>query len=588
MNATASSDSPAVTQHGESVKETIDSIVIAFILAFVFRAFIIEAFVIPTGSMAATLNGAHGTTVCSNCGWEFTYGLTDPANAPRSIVSVSDNFVAICPNCRHGNPTNEINDVRRNQEAGDRILVLKWPFDIGGPTLGPERWNVIVFKDPSDGTTNYIKRLAGLPEEVLEIIDGDVYTAPIDKLSAESLATLQAARHVKYLRRVLSDVQSRRLSPEDLPPGLADQLDIREIRRLEIELNEPMVALTRELDQKLEIERKGGMAQESLWQIVYDHDYPPREVGTDQPVWKPLRSDSAWNVKPRTLEFDGPDAPEQALQLLANYDNFCAYNTLPGSPVMPQRQLGFEPVSDLRVRFVIDYRGGDGAISATLIKRNDIFEGEIRPDGTVVIRRSSVSSPDVVETIDTARVAPLQPGRQTEFSFENLDHRVSLSIAGQEVLATTPDQYAPDIADLRTHPASPTAPVLISAREIQATLSHVIVNRDVFYISDVPRGSRPLDMAAWGTTGNPVLLRDGEYFMLGDNSAQSKDSRLWDEVGPHLQTRWEDYQLGTVPEDQLIGRAFFVYWPSGLRTRIFPPLQNVGWIPNFGRMRWIR
>ena len=84
------------------------------------------------------------------------------------------------------------------------------------------------------------------------------------------------------------------------------------------------------------------------------------------------------------------------------------------------------------------------------------------------------------------------------------------------------------------------------------------------------------------------LLRQDEFFMLGDNSAQSKDSRLWNEVGPHLRARWDRYQLGTVPRDQLIGRAFFVYWPSGLRTRIVPFLKDVGWIPNFGRMRWIR
>ena len=41
-----------------SIKETIESILIAFILAFIFRGFVVEAFVIPTGSMATTLLGA--------------------------------------------------------------------------------------------------------------------------------------------------------------------------------------------------------------------------------------------------------------------------------------------------------------------------------------------------------------------------------------------------------------------------------------------------------------------------------------------------------------------------------------------------
>ena len=36
----------------ESLKETFESVIIAFILAFIFRAYVVEAFVIPTGSMA--------------------------------------------------------------------------------------------------------------------------------------------------------------------------------------------------------------------------------------------------------------------------------------------------------------------------------------------------------------------------------------------------------------------------------------------------------------------------------------------------------------------------------------------------------
>src|SRR3954451_21385910 len=56
---------------GKGVKETIESILIAFILAFVFRAFVVEAFVIPTGSMATTLMGAHMRFTCKECGYQF-------------------------------------------------------------------------------------------------------------------------------------------------------------------------------------------------------------------------------------------------------------------------------------------------------------------------------------------------------------------------------------------------------------------------------------------------------------------------------------------------------------------------------------
>ena len=50
-----SAPTPPVQTH--AIRETVESIVIAFVLAFLFRTFEAEAFVIPTGSMAPTLMG---------------------------------------------------------------------------------------------------------------------------------------------------------------------------------------------------------------------------------------------------------------------------------------------------------------------------------------------------------------------------------------------------------------------------------------------------------------------------------------------------------------------------------------------------
>ncbi len=67
-------DKPAHSQKPEikdGFRETIESIVIAFVLAFLFRTFEAEAFVIPTGSMAPTLMGQHKDTACNKCGFPF-------------------------------------------------------------------------------------------------------------------------------------------------------------------------------------------------------------------------------------------------------------------------------------------------------------------------------------------------------------------------------------------------------------------------------------------------------------------------------------------------------------------------------------
>ena len=57
-------------------RETVESIVVAFTLALLFRAFEAEAFVIPTGSMAPTLMGRHKDLACTACSRNFRVGCS--------------------------------------------------------------------------------------------------------------------------------------------------------------------------------------------------------------------------------------------------------------------------------------------------------------------------------------------------------------------------------------------------------------------------------------------------------------------------------------------------------------------------------
>src|SRR5262245_4412839 len=61
----------------ESWRDTLESIVFAFVLAFLFRTFAAEAFVIPTGSMAPTLRGRHKECQCAQCGFDVVVGASD-------------------------------------------------------------------------------------------------------------------------------------------------------------------------------------------------------------------------------------------------------------------------------------------------------------------------------------------------------------------------------------------------------------------------------------------------------------------------------------------------------------------------------
>jgi len=547
----------------EGIKETIESIVVALILAFVFRAFIVEAFVIPTGSMAPTLYGAHGTIICEDCGIEFAYGLKDLEDNRRS-VQVLATSKAVCPNCNHVNSGLTISDERGNAEKGDRILVLKWPLAIGGAGLDSARWDVTVFKDPADGDTNFIKRLVGLPNEVLMIVDGDVYTVPTKALSSETLNDLEELRHEKYEFR--TGIRSGRLRP--LPP-----------------------AAMNELRKKMTIARKTPAAQDALWSVVYDNDHVPRTRGPDQPRWVAGRGpDSGWRVDGRVLRFDEAGAEDDGVVLAGKeIAASCAYNI---------HHAWAAPVSDLRTRFVFSPKNERADVCVRLEKLGRVFWAGVRADGAVTLRESRDPPTGTTPPMASATIAPIRPGESVEVSFENVDYQLALRVRDREVLASSSDPqspayYAPDLTALSRRRPERVEPPRILGAGGAFELSHVIVERDEYYFLDPSVRAFALrwtPASGWGSEASPILLRDDEFFMLGDNTSASKDSRLWDEVAPELAARGEAFQLGTVPRDQLIGRAFFVYWPSGHALPLLPQAGAWRWrvIPDVGRMRWIR
>jgi signal peptidase I len=128
----------ATTHPKSTLREYFESIVIAVILALFIRTFVVQAFKIPTGSM------------------------------------------------------------ENNLLVGDHLLVNKFVFGPYGSLLErkllPEtpikRGDVVVFKFPKEPERDFIKRVIGLPGEVVELRQKRVYIngRPLDLTCATSLA----------------------------------------------------------------------------------------------------------------------------------------------------------------------------------------------------------------------------------------------------------------------------------------------------------------------------------------------------------------------------------------------------------------
>jgi hypothetical protein len=129
------------------------------------------------------------------------------------------------------------------------------------------------------------------------------------------------------------------------------------------------------------------------------------------------------------------------------------------------------------------------------------------------------------------------------------------------------------------------ARVRILADKQQCRVEHLSIWHDIYYSNQLYR-RRDL----WGSPNKPISLNGSpkEYFVMGDNSPISGDARMW-ENGVSLPAEMIDCDSGRVPEQFMLGKAFFVYWPAGYRpfSKKQNTLPNWGIVPNFAEMRSI-
>lgn len=476
------------------VAEILQTLLTGLTLAFIFRAFLVEPFIIPTGSMAESLLGAHATRTCPACGWEYEFAPL-ATSTPTGVGFVRPTVIE-CPNCHHRLAPSATDTAPK---AGDRVLVHKWPYAF--PGLRPQRWEVVVFRDPANPEQHYIKRLVGLPGESVEIVDGDVF------------------------------------------------IDGR-------------------------IARKPPHVQRSLWYVVFDQAHWPGAAhdADTRPRWMPVdlppAAGGGWTgMDTRVIRYSASDGvsrrlvfnPDTAQEYLRD---FSAYN----------RRSAGNFVGDVRILMDLTFLGGDGFLAVELLRPPYRFIARFDATGTVSLHMIACDSGEERDLAE-GRPAVVTPGWPAAVELGHLDYRVYLKVDGRQIAATSDTDYQPDLNRLRAVGRGTAVAISLTASDVQLELRDLRIERDVHYTRS------PQTRRAWA--GHPFALAHDEYFVLGDNSPDSHDSREWTIVGPHLPA---DTRPGIVPESQIVGPAAFVYLPGLLSWRPGGGLA----MPDLGRVRFVR
>ena len=459
-------------RHGEpgsgkgrsSVRGLIELVVCTAISASLLKAFLVEGFLISTGSMAPHLLGFHKQIRCPDCGFAFARGtaVDGPSEQPR---------VATCTNC--GRQGIDVAAVPRNE--GDQLLVHKLPW-LFQPVA---RWEPMVFRQPDHATTAFVKRVVGLPGESIRIRDGNIYAN--GKLCRKTLAEQEALAIPVYIDRHRSTKRASRWTTEsgwtDRQPGF----DFASVEHV-----------TRWLSYRHHDIEEAGRVRDR-------YAYNPREPRS--------RTETVGEILVRATLLSSPSVGRMVIELDTGHH---------------------------QVAWIRDPRSHKQWL-------------------TIAGRR--------IKTLPMA--AHASPTRQT-FAFSTIDRTLRAAINGRLVFppVALPQPGPPRLATESRTPVKPLLRIGASAGDLE--VRNLRIDRDVFYRAAARQHAADKD---W-------KLGDTEYFMLGDNSPVSLDSRSWTHPA--------------VPRRLIIGRPVLVHLPS---TQW--PLSTASGtrhirIPDVSRIRYIR
>ena len=394
--------------------------------------------------------------------------------------------------------------------AGDRLLVDKAIFSF----RPPRRWELVAFRHPHRAGEIVVKRVVGLPGESIQVRHGEVYVN--GKLQRKTLLQQRA------LAVLVHDANSTPNMTPGLPPRWQDDQVGTGWRASGGRFSHPSVRGTTSID----------------W-LNYRHwrRLPACPFGgafscpTDGRV-------GHFHVPP----MGGPDQTQET-----SITNTRGYNQ-----TRPQRAENVHPVTDVLLSLRLVRTFGHGQLLVRATDGREEFQVRIESDQyTYEVHRNGRP----LGSSGQGRLPAWTEELHLEVSL--FDRQFLLAFDGHPAVV-----YPYQPSDPPPRPTS--RPLAIGTRGLGIEIRDLRVYRDVYYTHPVGLTAR------WGLD-EPVSLGREEYFVLGDNSLISEDSRTWP-GGP------------AVPARLVVGKPFLVHFPA---RRI-----DLGrWhfqVPNPGRIRYIR